>query len=775
MLRVFLNNNQCEYGVLGLGDLSRNLELRRDLHGYLLQMDGTVTFVESDYDYLRGLYDSGYCQDVDVDIQHSDLGDFWQTKAKMIIKLAGVSWDRIRRQAECPLVDNSFQSKIYNNRQIVFQLGSRTGEVFSKNGVDVSSKVVYHSNVQMFAPFRGRYFEDESVVNTLEDDVLDYRPPAKSGMFIYDALNLMLAMLTDDDVNFASTFFSYDITDLSTANDEAATMLFTGGQLKNGSTYPKLNFEQFFNDLHKLCNVWFGIEQGSDGKPVFRVEQESYFRQNNSNVYFNSVKELSESIDLAKIYSKVSLGCSQSSSSNFPIGEVPLVHNVQEEFPLSGTCNTSNELSLRLEKLIINTNSIAASLPSVSGFANGGSVKRKYTNEITTSAPDQFISDTNAEFLESLIAGGFLIENPRTGVWSYINQVVSGTIIQVFDEVVQVDNTGLTKDYEIYKPKDVSDLEDEVFLIQIDRATSDETIIYAKKTEIDPPANLFYYNETFANYKVIERHLGGIAQSIVNSLSDGNDEFEAGLTVNDNFADFVYFLPVPNEQYLRIRFDDDSTLPYFDTNDNYDTVTGIYTAPQGGYYSTYASIRFTNNSGHDFTQQVEIVKVTATGEVLESESTFTTIVDSSSHTFTLDRVFYLQEGQQIQVVVKKPFALDGIYLNQYVPWAEFDTGGFGFGYGVVGSTSLTFFGVDFLYNGGGLVPASTPNDVRLVSIEAEISLDTETFDDIIQNPYKYYHANVEGSTYITGYIEKISHSIETGETTITLFKKQNGV
>lgn len=795
MLRILLDNDVVEYGVLGLDGITEELELKKDLHGYVYQVQGTITFVQSDYAFLRQLFDDGYCTDVLVDIQHStDFGQSWTSKIKALIKLVGVKWDRVKRMAECPIVDNSFQSKINNNRQIVFQLGDHSGTVLSKNGVDVSSKVVFHNNVQLFSPFRGRYFEDECTYTKTDppfpasegNDFIDLRPQAKVGMFPYDAFNLLIAMMTDNEVDFASDYFSYDLNDLSTTRDEAAALIMSGGHIRHGSTYPKLNFEQYFNDMHKLNNVWFTMEMGTGGKPRMRIEDEDYFRQANSGVYFNSVKSMLESTDLGKIYSKVLVGCSVSSGGNFPVGSIPLVNHVQEEFPLSGTCNVNNELNLRLEKLIINTNSIAEALPPISGFSSSGLRKKKFTNEAVSSGPHQLITDSNGNYKEDLIAERDLIKNSRTGEWSYIEGVPSGTQIRVFDELLAVSGSGPTKDYEIHTPTEDTQFKDEVFLIQIDRSTSDSTAIYANKTIIDPPADLYYYNETFANYKVIERHMGGVPQSIVSSLSDGNDQFQAEFTLPDVLSDTDSFIPLYNSYYRRIVFNDDVNSPNFDTNGNYDALTGLYTAPQGGYYSCHAEVEFTNQCGTDLIQIIEISRATATGETIESFSDITTILDgTASFIFTLDHVFYLAEGEKLQVVIKQPFnpSIIGSYAQEYVPWSEFVAAipgppGFGTGYGVRNIGNSIFY-VDFLFNGGGLVPASDPEEVRLLNFETELSVSRETFDSVLANPFKYYHTNLapvyENPHYQTGYIGKISRGILNGECTMTQFKKMDGV
>lgn len=786
MLRILLNNNIVEYGVLGLGDLTEELELKKELHGYLYQIQGSITFVQTDYDFLRALFDAGYCTDVTVDIQYSgDFGSMWTSKAKAIIKLAGVKWDRVKRMAECPIVGNSYLDKINNNRQIVFQLGDHSGTVLSKNGVDVSSKVVFHSDIQLFSPFRGRAFQAEALYTKSDppfpagegDDVVDLRPQPRVGMFIWDALNLLIAMMTDDEVDFASDYFSYDLGDIMNTNAEAFVVLMTGGHIRSGSTYPKLHFEQFFNDLHKLNNVWFAMEYTSGGKPRIRIENEEYFRQSNSEVYFDSVKSMIESIDLGKVYSKVVVGCSVASSTNFPVGSVPLVHHVQEEFPLSGTCNVSNELNLRLEKLIISTNAIADALPPISGFSSGGLVKRKFTNETATAGPNQQLTDSNGEFKETLIEQKMLIRNTVSGEWSYVTGIPAGTDILIYDEIFTPSGVGPTKDYEIHKGSEDTQFKDEVFLIQLWRDFYDEfTEFNAFPSEIDPPSGLWYYNDIFANHRVIDRHMGGVAQSIVNSLSDGNDEFEAGNSTGFIISSTTYLLTVPsNTNYKRVRFDDEVSSPYFDTNGNYDALTGIYTAPQGGYYHAYTSLEITNStaSGDDYVQQVEICKVSAEGDVIESESEITTITNLSTHTFTLDRVFYLQEGETIQVFIKKRFGLAGIYLNQYVDWS-IDASGYG-----PNAANDFVFGVDFLYNGGGLVPTSDPEDVRLLNFETELSVSRSVFDSVLANPFKYYHTNIapasENPYYQTGFIGKISRGILDGECTMTQFKKLNGV
>lgn len=786
MIRVFLNGVQCTDSPIGVDQLTEELRLNQDLHGYIYQIQGNIKFIGSDYETLRALYDADYCQDIDLEIQLSeDFGASYRTISKGIIKLAGIKWNQIKREADCPITDNSFLSKINNNSDIEFQIGRTGGNLLSKNGVDVQYKFVAHDNVQLFSPFRGRYFIAEANFNKSTppfaasdgDDLVDVRPFGRNGIFIYDALNCLIAMMTDDDVDFESDFFTYDLASPSTYREIAFAVIMSGLQVRNGTGYPTISFKDFFDDLHKLCNVYFGLEVSSAGKPVMRIEREDYFRSINSDVYFDSVKGLSEYIDLTKVYSKVLLGCSRSGGENFPVGEIPLAQHVQEEYAFSGNCNVNNEFDLRLGRLIINTNSISKALPPLSGY-NANTAKRKYTNEQTQagSPNNQQLEDSSGGFQESLIGSGFPIKNVLTGEYSYISSVINNNEIYVYDEIFIVDNTGLIKNYEIFTPNDDTSLDEEVFLIQCDRSISSAGTAYAFKTEIDPPADIYYYNDVYTNWRVLERHLGNICQSVVNNLSDGNDQFLAELTVDQVLTNTTYF-KVVDDFYRRIRFNDDTTLPNFDTNGNYDASLGLYTAIQDGYYHAYCSVEFINNSGgsgpsFDFTQQVELVQISASGDVLASESAAVTILDGTSYTFVLDRTFYMSQGDTLGVYIKRPFGLSGLWLNQYIPFSNFGVGGIAYGVRGIGDT---FFGIDFLYNGGGLVPTNECEEGRILVGESDLSVSRDVFDSVLTNPFNYYHTNNGIVNYFSGYIDTITRGLLNGQTTLKQFRKRNGV
>lgn len=777
MLRVLLNGTEVTNSPKSLDSINEEYILDTELKGYIYQISGSIKFQGSDYDTLRALYETEYCQEVTIEIQYSLNGDSWATKVNSLVKVSDIVWDRVRREAECPIIDNSYLSKINTNKNIEFELGSNSGTVLSKNGVDVSSRFVYHDNVQMFSPFRGRYFEDEANFTSASIGTIDLRPQGRRGIFIYDALNLLIGMMSDGEVGFESTYFSYDLISPTDYNEDAFSVLIAGAQARLGTKWPTISFFDLMNDLHKLCNVWFALEVASDGSPVIRVEDEAYFRSSDSAVYFDDAKELSESVDLSKIYANVSVGCSRTSGGNFPIGDIQMMMQGQEEYGLEGTCNIDNTLDLQLKKLIISTNNICLALAPVTGYRGGGSVIRKYTTEDTTAGTGgryQFVEDSAADFEVGNIEQGYLIHNTVENTWSYIVYVNGNTEIIISDVILTVDDpsTGLAKDYEIFKASTDTDMDKEVLLVQLDRTTSDATTAYANKTEIWTGLDLWFYNTTFSNLNVLTRHMGStFGQTIITGLTNGNDEFNSEQDQDVPFDDTqfgTYLFVTSQDDYVRVRFKDDTTGPtYFDTNGNYDAATGIYTAPQNGYYHAECSLEVINQTADDYIQQVGIVRVSASGDALENEVEQTTILNGTSYVFTLDRTFYLNEGERLEVWIKKRFGLAGGFLNQYLPWSES-----GASYGTSNLDTNTF-GVDLVEN-GGTNSNITVVENRVVKIDSEISVDRDTFDTLLQNGFKYYHI-YDNHEYVTGYIERISRGIENGNTNITLFKKHSGV
>jgi hypothetical protein len=784
MIRIFLNNTLTTYSPKDTDSLVEDLTRNEESKGYIYQISGNLTFQGNDYDYLRGLYDSNYCTDLPIEIQYSVDGNVWQSKIKGLIKLASVEWDIIKREASCPVTDNNFLSKINNNKSIKFELGTEKDitqfPILSKNGVDVSYKYIFHDNIQMFSPLWKRYFENEAAETLPNNEEVDLRPAGRRGIFIYDALNLIIALMSDDEVGFASNYFTYDLTTPNNYIGEAFSVLMSGMQLRTGTSVPYISFVDLFEDLHKLFNVWFAIEIDINGKPVIRIEDENYFNGINSNAYFNNVESMVEKLNFDKLYAKISVGCSEQDET-FPIEDIPLLLHGKEEYGLTGTCNTDNALDLELKTLIINTNSICLTLPPIVGFNTGTSKIDKYSTE-ATSAPSyltyfQKLTDSSADFEVNKIDRRYILHETLYDKWTYVTNVNSNLQVQIYDEVFVVDDpsTGIYKNYEIFQPASFDSYDERVFLVQGDRDTSDAATFYALSSSIVfDDVDVWYYNPDFGNYKVIERHLGGISQDLISNLSDGNDQFNAGVV-----ASSAAFSPVTDPMYHAIIFDDDSTGPtYFDTNGNYNNTDGFYVVPQNGYYHAACQVNISNVSPLtiNLIYQVELSHLNADLTPKSAPATQLGYGYSFSPigvTFNLEKTFACDAGDRICVIIKNGFDYNPLSLS-YVSWTNTGANIRPITY-TPAPPVASYFTVDALLNGGGLITPSDPGEVRIVEVESQLSLTRDEFDGIISNPFDYYHINYGEGLYKSGYIKSASRDILSGTTTMTLLKKQNGV
>ena len=777
MIKVLLNGVDVINEPQGIDTLVEEIFLSNSIYGYLYQVGGSLIFWGDDCVNLRALFDADYCQDVEIDILEFDDSNVIQRVVfKGVIRLSDANWDLIRGTVEVGIIDNSFFSKIDNNKSIPFNLA----EAITKNGDTIQNYTSYiQTKVDLFSMISKRYFSEEHQETKADppwdadevDQVIDMRIPYRYGIFIYDALKIIIDKMTDNTVDFASDYFTYNLTTPTDYETDAFGILMSGHAMRTGSSrLPRISFEDLFSDLHRIFNVYFTIERNYTSKPVLRVEPESYFRNNDSGLFFKSVNELKEAIDLSTIYSKVVLGCS-TTNNTFPLQTIPLLLQFQEEYGLKGTCNLDNVLDLRLKNLIINTNTINAVLPGISGFNGGNLIVRKYTTSAVV-APGTVIEDTGADFEVKQIGEGFILKNPFTNEYTYIVGRIDNDNIKIKDSILPITGAGNTKTYEIYAPSSADQYDDDTFLVQLDRTSVTTNRLPAGYLQLDA-IDYRAYNFNYSNQKILERHLGGIPQDIIDQLTDGNDVCNIELTTvfSDNTA--AYTSATVNTLYKRIRLDDEISDP----NSNYSSGVseGFYTAPQPGYYRAELKLICENN-GLVYAQrlrfQVELTVVNAAGQpVGQTVTDVFSLNVAQNYIVQIDTVFHCEQGDRIEVWIKQPFSEPAL-LNPpfgYLGWN---------GDMVIRNSSGgddTFFKVTEVENGGGIYVPSDPSIVRLIKLETTGFTPREEMESIISNPFDYLNIHYGENKYTSGYIEKIDRQLLTGETNITLNKRKNGI
>jgi hypothetical protein len=744
MLKFILNGTECINPPIGANDISERLYYSEVLKGYFLELEGTVTFFNEDYETLRNIFDNNYCEEVSIDILKVEENEL---VFRGFIKTSDIEWDKVKSQAICEIVDDSFMAKIDNNKNIKFKLGVPR----SKNDVDISSRTVLYNTFNFFSPFYGRYFDDEAV---------GLEPAKRTGMFLYDAFNFLIAAMTDDTVDFDSNYLTYNIGSPSNDTEAAWTALINALELKTGTGVDiYISFEELFTDVQKLLNLAISVERQANNRPLIRIEDYDYYKQQDSNIYFTTVDSLIEKINIDRQYARIIIGCS-TRPEDFPLPDVPLAYQNQEEYHLKGQCNIDSEFDLRMQNVIIHSNSIRQNLPSVSGFTTAQLIAESYTNF----ANNPFeLEDPAADFTNADVQVGDIAYNSLDNTYTYIT-AVTAQVLTLQDDIFN----GPFDNYKIYKPDGNPTDDEDTILVHLDKNESKGSDILAYKSEFTfGGITQYYYNDFYSNANVLTRHQGSIPQDVAIYLGDGNDVFSAETNTYNQSSNALYFFNTFNSDYKRIRFDIEITDP----NSNYDPVTGIYTVPADGAYEFQSAIgiKNANYTGFSFFQ-CEMWHTDSANTVLKSVpvSQDVLFVPNGTEWYPsisgwINGVFNCEAGDLIYCVIARPSSTSA----PFAPTGQFN--------GLWGYIAESFFNCNAVANGGGVYQPGSADEAFVVNLEFNNKLDSTTWNNLKATPYKYLNVQYGENKFDLGYPEEINRNVITGETTVRLLRKKSGI
>lgn len=748
MLRFLINGVQSANAPLDADALEERIYYSETLKGFLLEITGTIVFYGEDYDTIRDIYDNDYCDEVTIEIlKTEDDGLNAERIFKGLIKVSDIEWNKVKKLATCEVIDDSFIARIDNNKSIKFEIGVPR----SKNDVDITSFTTYLNYFNFFSPFWGRYFDDEAT---------GLEPPLRIGIFLYDAFKFLVAAMSDGEMDFESNYLSYDINDPTNDEEAAWTGIIRADELYNGGgRFPAVSFEDLYSDVQKLLNLSFSIERQNGGRPLLRIEPYSYYKQQDSGLYFTALSDLIEKIDLEKQYAKISIGCS-TRPDDFPLPKINVAYQFQEEYHLKGQCNVDNEMDLRLRTLVINSNSIRRYLPGVSGLNKGDQLANGWTS--TANNPNE-LDDPNADFIDADIQNGDIVENTITQKYTYVTNVTA-TVLTLQDDIF---SPGVYDNYKIYRSKPDEPDEDLVLLVKLDKDNSTPTNVKAFKSTFDFAGDVqYYYNDFYSNGNTLTRHTGLIPQDVALFLGDGNDVFSTGQTAFKAANDGTYFFNTFDPDYKRIRLD----LEISDPNNNYDPTTGIYTVPADGAYHFVAGIKFTNNTYNAFPfYQAEIWHVNSGNtqiNTLAAQAVLFVPAGSSFDPLLSGRAqltINAEAGDLVYCVAKKPS-----------PNALLSGGGGTFN----GNWGIDFgsaFFCEAVANGGGIYEGGQPDESFIVNLETQSWVDSVIWNSIKATPYRYINIEYGQNLYDLGYAIDLSRNVLTGQTAVKLVRKRNGV
>lgn len=300
-----------------------------------LFFDGTA------YQYLFDkVVDRTFCQLVNVQVQYR-CQNSWERLVDGYIVVTETVFDLDKCRVKTKLYDESFSTKINNNKGIPFSLSC-----------------VVTKNLEPIVPPARRLiklFNPASPIGTFD---------AGRGVTVFDALTHLVSCMSDNLVDFASDFFFAE-------PDDADIVCITNGRSirTNQDIEIVVTFEQLYKELKAKYNLGIGFFKQANNRPAIRIEPIEYFYQLNASASLIDQPSIDFKFDTQKIYAAVQFGNSpvleanESNSQNDPpqslsFTQTPFRGFRKERFGFTGECNTSNILNVEASEIIFDTNVI---------------------------------------------------------------------------------------------------------------------------------------------------------------------------------------------------------------------------------------------------------------------------------------------------------------------------------------------------------------------------------------------------------------------------------
>lgn len=305
----------------------------------IVSYENELIFGGDVYSYLvNKLATSGYCELVRVNVQYLCSSGTWQKLVDGYIIVTECTFMLDRCQVKTKLYDETFSTKINNNKAIPFSLSLTQ----SKNGIAITPPTL--RRLEIFNPATG-IFEVSCAY----------------GYPVYDVFKHLVACMSDGLIDFESNYFKY-------VNPDNNVPAYTLGKCLRTRTILEMtaNFEQLYNAMRSKLQLGLGFEKQANGRPLLRIEPISYFFQATPSANLNDQPEIEMKFDTARLYQAVTFGNEQvleqqecnGGATACTFAQTPFRGFRNETFGFTGECNTSNILNLETNNIIFDANTI---------------------------------------------------------------------------------------------------------------------------------------------------------------------------------------------------------------------------------------------------------------------------------------------------------------------------------------------------------------------------------------------------------------------------------
>jgi hypothetical protein len=307
----------------------------------VVSFNNDLLFDGSAYQYLfNKIVDRTFCQLINIQVQYR-CQNSWERLVDGYIVITEAVFDLDKCRVKTKLYDESFSTKINNNKGIPFSLSS-----------------IITKNLEPIVPPARRLiklFNPASPIGTFD---------AGRGVTVYDAFAHLIGCMSDNLIDFVSDFFFAE-------PDQSDIVCITNGRSirTNSDIEVVVTFEQLYKELKAKYNLGIGFFKQDNNRPAIRIEPIEYFFQLNASASLIDQPSIDFKFETQKIYAAVQFGsnpvleANESNSQNDPpqsltFTQTPFRGFRVERFGFTGECNTSNILDIETKDIIFDTNVI---------------------------------------------------------------------------------------------------------------------------------------------------------------------------------------------------------------------------------------------------------------------------------------------------------------------------------------------------------------------------------------------------------------------------------
>lgn len=334
----FLIDNLDRGQPLNPEDFGINITEDSNIGARIVSFDNELIFGGDVFNYLYNkLATSGYCELVRVSVQYLCNSGTWEKLVDGYIIVTESNFLLDRCQVKTKVYDETFSTKINNNKSIPFSLRLTT----SKNGTSITPPTAVP--LYVFNP-----------------GVLIYPDPAYA-YTVYDVFAHLVNCMSDGLIDFDSNFFA-------ASYPQADVAFYTNGQsIRTKSNLEVLaDFESLYLAMKSKLNLGMGFEKQSNGRPLLRIEPIAYFQQSTPSTSLYDQPAIEMRFDTSRLYQAAEFGnelyfeVGQCDNGDTPceFTQSPFRGFRTETFGFLGQCNTSNLLNLKTSEIIFDTNLI---------------------------------------------------------------------------------------------------------------------------------------------------------------------------------------------------------------------------------------------------------------------------------------------------------------------------------------------------------------------------------------------------------------------------------